>query len=245
MGGLKAIVCMVLIATMLSQVSALSSLRGGMGIRAKGKEPNSLGLPPGKRGVAATKKSKTSDASIVDPVVVISKLVGIGIVSGSFFLKMPQIVKILTTSSVEGLSPMAVYHEIPLYMSGVIYHYLQDFPLSTYGEMVVVMVQNIIIVLLMWWFQEPATEASEVISMSLQGLAFGLVALNLPRSLQPILAFINVPFLLSSCVPQVLTPPPTTHTSSSHMAALSTQLRKTSWMTLNAQSHHSNHTSIL
>lgn len=198
----------VFMAFFMADTSALHRLRGGKGIG--GKEHKTLGWAAeragrsrgflGKKGAV---KAQTNPIPI-DPAVVISKLMGIGIMGGSFFLKMPQIVKILSSKSVEGLSPMAVYHELPLYSSGVIYHYLQRFPLSTYGEMVVVMVQNIVIVLLMWVYQRPAIEVSEIVSKVVQFIAFCIVSLNLPKKVQPVLAFVNVPLLLSSCVPQIL-----------------------------------------
>jgi len=42
----------------------------------------------------------------------ISKLLGLAIVGGSAILKLPQIAKILSNKSVEGLSSTAVYMEV-------------------------------------------------------------------------------------------------------------------------------------
>jgi mannose-P-dolichol utilization defect protein 1 len=141
----------------------------------------------------------------LDAVQIASKIAGFGIMSGSLFLKVPQIAKILSSQSVEGLSPMAIYHELPLYSSGVIYHWLQDFPLSTYGESLVVLLQNVIIILLMWLYRKPPTPRQEIISQIAQFLVLSVIQVNLPKSLQPILVYINIPLLLTSCVPQAST----------------------------------------
>jgi len=205
-GALAGALLAVLVGCLVSESSAFrprgvpEGSKGGSHIPKKGGKLPMETMRDSLKPVAIKRDS-------LDPVMVISKLMGIGIMSGSFFLKMPQIIKILSTSSVEGLSPMAVYHELPLYSSGVIYHYLQEFPISTFGEMVVVMVQNIMIVILLWIYQQPAVEKTEILSKCLQFVAICAVQLSLPKPVQPILAYANVPLLLSSCVPQVLLRP--------------------------------------
>eukprot|EP00285_Hemiselmis_virescens_P006714 CAMPEP_0173383664 /NCGR_PEP_ID=MMETSP1356-20130122/6233_1 /TAXON_ID=77927 ORGANISM="Hemiselmis virescens, Strain PCC157" /NCGR_SAMPLE_ID=MMETSP1356 /ASSEMBLY_ACC=CAM_ASM_000847 /LENGTH=207 /DNA_ID=CAMNT_0014338641 /DNA_START=54 /DNA_END=677 /DNA_ORIENTATION=+ len=124
---------------------------------------------------------------------------------GSFFLKMPQIVKIVASGSVEGLSPEAIYNELPLYSSGVIYHLLHGFPISTYGEMVVVMIQNVTIVLLLWTYQQPSVKLKEVVTKTLQFIVVCYLQFNLPKRMRPVLAYVNVPLLLLSCIPQIKT----------------------------------------
>jgi hypothetical protein len=160
---------------------------------------------PGSTGGSGSRRHEgmASGLNGLNPVQIASKIAGFGIMSGSLFLKVPQIVKILSSQSVEGLSPMAIYHEMPLYSSGVIYHWLQRFPLSTYGESLVVLVQNVVIVLLMWLYRKPPTPRQEMFSQIAQFLVLSIIQVNLPKSMQPILVYINIPLLLTSCVPQV------------------------------------------
>jgi hypothetical protein len=66
--------------------------------------------------------------------VVLSKILGYCIVAGSFFLQLPQLIKIMKSRSVIGLSSLSRYSEVPINSSTVIYHYLKNLPFSTYGE---------------------------------------------------------------------------------------------------------------
>jgi hypothetical protein len=66
--------------------------------------------------------------------VILSKILGYCIVAGSFFLQLPQLIKIMKSRSVIGLSSLSRYSEVPINSSTVIYHYLKNLPFSTYGE---------------------------------------------------------------------------------------------------------------
>jgi uncharacterized membrane protein len=66
--------------------------------------------------------------------VILSKVLGYCIVAGSFFLQMPQLLKIMKSRSVLGLSSLSRYSEVPISSSTVIYHYLKNLPFSSYGE---------------------------------------------------------------------------------------------------------------
>ena len=66
--------------------------------------------------------------------VLLSKILGYCIVAGSFFLQLPQLLKIMKNRSVLGLSSLSRYSEVPISSSTVIYHYLKNLPFSSYGE---------------------------------------------------------------------------------------------------------------
>ncbi|EEY65195.1 uncharacterized protein PITG_22638, partial [Phytophthora infestans T30-4] len=76
---------------------------------------------------------------------VISKGLSYAIITGSLILKLPQILKILSAKDVTGLTPSAFYMEVVLYLSSTIYNVLRGYPLSTWGENVVILAQNIIL----------------------------------------------------------------------------------------------------
>src|SRR5947209_5334888 len=64
----------------------------------------------------------------------ISKGLGIGIVLFGSLIKIPQILKIITARSVEGLSFESVLLETVGYAIGLAYNTRQENPFSTYGE---------------------------------------------------------------------------------------------------------------
>ncbi|KAL7419130.1 hypothetical protein Q5752_005966 [Cryptotrichosporon argae] len=85
----------------------------------------------------------------------ISKGLGFGIVLGGSIVKIPQILKILSTKSVRGLSLPAYILETASYGISLAYATRQGFPFSTYGENFFITIQNVIITLLILSFTEP------------------------------------------------------------------------------------------
>jgi mannose-P-dolichol utilization defect protein 1 len=96
------------------------------------------------------------------------------------------------------------YAEVPINSSAVIYHYLKMLPFSTYGENVAVLIQNLICVGLVWVWEVPRVKMSEVVLVTLGFIVLCTVQLNLPPSLHPLLIYINMPLVLSSCLPQIV-----------------------------------------
>jgi mannose-P-dolichol utilization defect protein 1 len=94
--------------------------------------------------------------------------------------------------------------EVPINSSAVIYHYLKCLPFSTYGENVAVLIQNLVCVGLIWAWESPRVKVSEMVLVTAGFLALCTVQLNLPPSLHPLLIYINLPLVLSSCLPQIV-----------------------------------------
>ena len=76
------------------------------------------------------------------------------IVVGSGILKMPQIVKILQNSSVEGLSQLTLYIETMIFMQTAGLGRFNGLSFTVYGESLIIMVQNYIIILLIWSYNK-------------------------------------------------------------------------------------------
>lgn len=95
----------------------------------------------------------------------ISKALSTAILLGSVALKLPQILNIVSTENVVGLSPQSFYTEVPLYITSVIYNYRQNYPFLSYGESVMILFQNIILVFLLWRYIKPAPTSSHMISI--------------------------------------------------------------------------------
>ena len=86
--------------------------------------------------------------------VTISKAIGLAIVVGSGILKLPQIIKILSSGSVEGIAAMSQYLETMIFMQTAGQAMKQNIPFSVYGESLIIMCQNFIIIALIWQFNK-------------------------------------------------------------------------------------------
>ena len=70
----------------------------------------------------------------------ILKLIGYSIITASFFFKLPQLKKILSSKSVEGLSRTAAYSELIAYLNTMTLARHVGLPLSVYGETIILSV---------------------------------------------------------------------------------------------------------
>ncbi|KAF1939121.1 mannose-P-dolichol utilization defect 1 protein [Clathrospora elynae] len=75
----------------------------------------------------------------------ISKGLGIGIIGASSIVKVPQLLKLINSQSAEGLSFLSYVLESSAYLISLSYNVRHGFPFSTYGETVLILVQNIAI----------------------------------------------------------------------------------------------------
>ncbi|OCF33834.1 mannose-P-dolichol utilization defect 1 [Kwoniella heveanensis CBS 569] len=82
----------------------------------------------------------------------LSKGLGLGIVLGGSIVKIPQILKIVSSQSARGLSLSAYILETTSYAINLAYASRNRFPFSTYGENFFLTIQNVIITLLILFF---------------------------------------------------------------------------------------------
>ncbi|KAK1493920.1 hypothetical protein CCUS01_13801 [Colletotrichum cuscutae] len=78
----------------------------------------------------------------------LSKGIGLGIVGVSSIVKLPQIRKLTSSQSGEGISVLSYLLETASYLVSLAYNYRNQFPFSTYGETALIMGQNVIITVL-------------------------------------------------------------------------------------------------
>ena len=83
-----------------------------------------------------------------------SKAIGFAIITGAFILKVPQIMKILSSGSVEGISPFSYYTETLNYVNTAALSMHLGLAFSVYGETLIILAQNAIIILLLWSYQK-------------------------------------------------------------------------------------------
>ena len=79
-----------------------------------------------------------------------SKALGYGIVAASLMLKLPQILKIVSKKSVEGISLVAFYTETLSFTMNGAYGVHRHMPISTYGEQLTISVQCFAQIILYW-----------------------------------------------------------------------------------------------
>ena len=86
----------------------------------------------------------------------ISKLLSYVIIGGAFALKLPQMYKIVKSRDTTGLSEIAFYMDVGSFIPSPIYNILNGNAFSTYGEGLVVLVENVMLVFLYWSYVKPA-----------------------------------------------------------------------------------------
>ncbi|CAK6437711.1 unnamed protein product [Pipistrellus nathusii] len=127
--------------------------------------------------------------------ILISKGLGLGIVAGSLLVKLPQVLKILGAKSAEGLSLQSVMLELVALTGTMVYSIVNNFPFSSWGEALFLMLQTITICFLVLHYR----------GQTVTGVAFlagyALVLLILLSPLTP-LAVITI--LQASNMPSVV-----------------------------------------
>lgn len=78
----------------------------------------------------------------------VSKALGLGIVAASSIVKVPQILKLLSSRSADGVSFLAYLLETASYLISLAYNFRSAFPFSTYGESALILAQNVVIAVL-------------------------------------------------------------------------------------------------
>lgn len=78
----------------------------------------------------------------------ISKLLGLGIITLSSIVKIPQILNLLSTRSARGVSLLSYMLETGSYLITLLYAARRGFPFTAYGETALIAVQNVVVCVL-------------------------------------------------------------------------------------------------
>lgn len=143
------------------------------------------------------------DLSSLDVKALLSSVLGYGILLGAFGLKIPQIMNIINSGSVEGLSEMAFYTEVPLVTTNIVYNYLKANPFRSYGETCIILVQNLILVGLLWSHSKQKPSYVKMMTVLLVFVCVTLISLHIPQEFQYVLPLTNLPMMLMSKCPQI------------------------------------------
>ncbi|KAK2111230.1 Mannose-P-dolichol utilization defect 1 protein [Saguinus oedipus] len=144
--------------------------------------------------------------------ILLSKGLGLGIVAGSLLVKLPQVFKILRAKSAEGLSLQSVMFDLVALTGTMVYSITNNFPFSSWGEALFLMLQTITICFLVMHYR----------GQTVKGVAFlacyGLVLLVLLSPLTPLTV---VTLLQASNVPAVVVGRAATNYHNGHTGQLS------------------------
>ncbi|KAM5215240.1 mannose-P-dolichol utilization defect 1 protein isoform 3-T3 [Hipposideros larvatus] len=122
--------------------------------------------------------------------ILLSKGLGLGIVAGSLLVKLPQVFKILGAKSAEGLSVKSVMLELVALTGTMVYSIVNNFPFSSWGEALFLMLQTVTICFLVLLYRGQTVKA-----------CYALVLLVLLSPLTPLAV---VTLLQASNVPAVV-----------------------------------------
>lgn len=137
----------------------------------------------------------------------ISKAIGIGIITLSSIVKVPQLLKLLNSKSSAGVSFLSYLLETSAYLITLAYNFRSGFPFSTFGETALIAIQNVIIAVMVLNFTPgksgvwPAMFVAGLASAGYVLFNEDLVDMERLRLLQ---TFVTIPLGLMAKVPQIV-----------------------------------------
>ncbi|BGP19084.1 hypothetical protein JCM10213v2_007171 [Rhodosporidiobolus nylandii] len=136
----------------------------------------------------------------------LSKGLGLAMVAGGAILKLPQIITVVRSGSARGLSLSSYVLDTAATAITVAYNIRNEFPFSTYGEMLFLLVQNaILIVLITSYSPRPTLPRLVPLVVLFASFAYGLSSTSLvPSSTLAFLQTLTIPLSLSSKLPQII-----------------------------------------
>jgi hypothetical protein len=135
----------------------------------------------------------------------LSKLLGIAIILGALFVKVPQIKNILQARSAQGIALSTMVLELVVFLNTIAYSYRHGYPFSTYGEGVFISLQNLVIIYLIFEYGKGAKSGfyGILIVYAVVTCAFLFLPQVVPLSLLVTLQTVNIPINIASRIPQI------------------------------------------
>ncbi|RYY79885.1 hypothetical protein EON63_16960 [archaeon] len=132
-----------------------------------------------------------------------SQLLSSVILLGSLAVKIPQILNIVTSGNVIGISPEAFYTEVPMTINTVMYNYRNNYPFMSYGENIFVLIQNLLLVGILWHYMTPKPSFFTVFIVLALFSFVTVVGMYIPIEYVYLLPNTNLPLLIISRCAQV------------------------------------------
>lgn len=134
----------------------------------------------------------------------LSKSLGYGIVAGSLFVKVPQILKLLSSKSGAGINIFAIFFEIVAISLNLSYNVVKGFPFSAWGDVGFLAIQTAIIASLVLHYNGSSVKAVVFLIIYVAAsfvLMGGLTPIDILWSLQ----VLNIPIILTAKLSQAYT----------------------------------------
>ena len=131
----------------------------------------------------------------------VSRAASLCIVAGAALLKVPQILNVLKAKSADGLSLLSLELDVLVFIASIAYSVKLSYSLHSYGEQVLVLIQNVILCLLAYGFEKRGTRG--VMSAALGAGAVALCAAT-PLAYAWVLSSVSLVANIGSLVPQIL-----------------------------------------
>lgn len=136
--------------------------------------------------------------------IALSKTLGYGIVVGSAMIKIPQIIKIIQASSVEGLSLLSFLLELIALTGTASYSLAKGFPFSAWGESLFMSVQTTLLVVMYLYYTNKALLAVLFLPFY-AAIVYTLVSGLTPMAVLVQLVSLQVVFIVVSRLLQIVT----------------------------------------
>ncbi|CAH0603359.1 unnamed protein product [Chrysodeixis includens] len=134
----------------------------------------------------------------------LSKGLGIGIIAGSILVKVPQILKILSSKSAEGINVYGVYLELFAITANFAYSYVMGFPFSAWGEGTFLAIQTAAIAALVLHYAGTSGRAVVFLSVYV-AIVSALISGFTPTDVLWTMQAVNVPIIVFAKSIQIFT----------------------------------------
>jgi len=131
-----------------------------------------------------------------------SKAIGVSIIGASVLLKVPQILNIVKSRSVRGLSFSMFILELVGYTITLAYSFSNNFAINTYGEYFPIAAQNLVIIFLLYKYTNALGVffgGATVYAIACYALFSGII----PASVLTLLQTATIPIFTMSKIPQI------------------------------------------
>lgn len=134
----------------------------------------------------------------------LSKVLGYGIVAGSLFVKVPQILKLLSNRSGAGINIFSVLLDLTAITLNLSYSFVKGFPFSSWGDVSFLAIQTAIIAALVLYYN------GQIVRVVAFSLSYIVAAYVLMGGITPIdvlwsLQVLNIPILVTGKMSQAYT----------------------------------------
>ncbi len=108
----------------------------------------------------------------------LSKGLSIILIIFSFTSKLPQISSMYKEKNIKSLNTLSIFSDILIFVFASSYCFHMKYPLLSYGECIIILIENIIIFILFWKYQNEKNSNIKNISFTIFNILFLIIALK-------------------------------------------------------------------